>query len=513
MPICAAIDLGSNALRLKIASWTRDHENQTLCAERIEVRLGAGAFSEESVIPEQTVEALAQAMRHFRSLMDGHGVELFRAVATSAMREATNRDAIIDAVLAATGIEIEVISGSEEARLIQLGAQLENPIVDLPVFYFDIGGGSMEVSVGTGGQLHALHSYRLGAVRLTEIFTQSDPITDADFRRMKAYAQDEITQHAELFRAFSGRATMAIGTGGTINALVEAARSFAKNAAPNAPYELSRADLDRLMRELRSRDLRERQRLPGVGGSRADIITAGAVALREIMKAMGVDRVRPSSRNLRDGMLIDLIERTSEEADLAARLTARRRGYARLIADRFNVRQPHADHVARLAVTLFDELIKEHSLGHEERDMLEAAALLHECGMSISFSGFHKHSLYIIDNVELLGFTRQEIRMVSLIARYHRKAVPSSRHYGYGDLKQESRKVVNWLSGILRVADALDRQQAQHVREVRYLPESDAAVLQVDASGEISLELWSAERKGTLLSDLLGKPIRYQRSE
>jgi len=512
MPICAAIDLGSNALRLKVASWTRDHENQTLCAERIEVRLGVGAFSETAEIDEPTVLALIEAMRHFRALMDGHGVEMFRAVATSAMREASNRDDIIARVLEATGIAIEVISGSEEARLIQLGAQLENPPTDQPVFYIDIGGGSMEVSVGTAGVLQALHSYRLGAVRLTEMFVRSDPISEGETRRLRAYVGDELAQHADIFRAYSGRATLAIGTGGTIGALVEAGLAQSKKPDSGASIELTRAELDRLIRELRERDSLSRQRLPGINASRADIILAGALALREVMKMLGIDRIRPSSRNLRDGMLMDLIERTSDEADLADRLTARRRGFARVMAERFNVRQPHADHVARMALELFKALLAEHKLGHEERDMLEAAALLHECGMAISFSGFHKHSQYIIDNAELLGFTREEIRMISLIARYHRKAEPSNGHYGYGPLNDAQKEVVMWLSGILRVADALDRQQGQHVRALRFLPGEEKCAIEVDASGEVSLELWSAARKGGLLERMLKRKIVFSRA-
>ena len=510
MPVLAAIDIGSNAMRLKIAECPDPKHIHTLAHERLEVRLGSAAFAGKSAIGSETLARTISAIRHFKELIDAHRVTALRAVATSALREATNRDEVILAVREETGVELEIISGPEEARLIQLGAQLNNPLDGERAWFIDIGGGSAEVSVGDGKDLLGLASMRLGAVRLTKMFVESDPIVRPDLRRLIRFVHKELDQYRGILADKGEGAKLAIGTGGCASALVDACYSGnARGESVLASNEVNRSQIHKLTAEIVKMSAEERAELSGISASRSEIIVAGAVVMREVMDEFGIETLRISERGLRDGILVDLMERGAGAKRPSGRISDRRAGYVRHVAKKFGVKLPSAYHCAALASSIFDQLRDLHGFDESWRDRLEAAAILRETGKSISFSSFHKHSQYIISQAELLGFTIAEIHDIALVARYHRKAEPQMRHPEYAALSATRKERLRWLAGMLRIADGLDRRRQKRVQSVKIDTSEDVIGIEIEANGDVTLEKWSAEKNASLLSKVLRRDFVF----
>ena len=506
MPIYGVIDMGSNAIKLKIARCEAPGLIETLCDEREAVRVGAGVFRGKP-IPRETVHAIVDVLARFKKLFESHKVERFRAVATSAMREAPNRHSLIQEIQERTGITLEVISGSEEARLIQVGTSLDVNAARGSVLFIDIGGGSCELSVRENGELKELCSLALGAVRLTENFISTDPISAAEHRKLKDYVYSELRNNVGTLGRRSYE--LAIGTAGTINAICESIleqREKYASSTPSAVRYTAISDFHRRMREL---PLDERKALPALSSNRADIIVAGAAVLKYVLKMFHVAAIRPSKRGLRDGVLLDLLLRNAQDARLEQEFHRARRESLVHFGDRFNVPRAHTDHVTKLALSLFDQLRDSHKLGDGERGLLEAAGLLHEVGRAVSYGSMHKHSYYIIKNAELTGFTQDEIAVVANIARYHRRSEPSPRHENFSTLSPRQRIVVRWLAGILRVADGLDRHHDARVRDVKVRMSPKAITLDLDNEYEAELEIWSSQRKAKLLGEIAERRVEY----
>mgnify|MGYP006314742457 FL=1 len=508
--VLAAVDIGTNSVHLVVA---RVDENriEVLEREREMVRLGSSAGDMKRLTPAAITRGI-EALVRFRQVAAIHGATM-RAVATSAVREAENRAVFIERARA-EGIEVEVISGFEEARLIHLGVLQAVPVYDRTVVVCDIGGGSTELVVGTQGEILAARSLKLGAIRLTRRYFGEAKLTNGaveacrhDIRTVLAPAVREIERCGY---------EVAVGSSGTIGAVCQmvAARTAARNeaAVPRTlnNMTITRSDIDGVVRRLvKAPTVKERAKTPGLDPRRADIILAGALILEQVVHAIEATELTFSDYALREGVLLDTWRR-EHGASLHHLSDLRRRSVLRL-AQQMDEDTTHSAQVARLALELFDATADRHGLGDDSREVLEAAALLANVGLFVSHAGHHKHSYYVIRNSELLtGFTDREIELIAQVARYHRKSAPRRKHPEFATLDRDDQQRVRVLAGILRVAVGLDRNHSARVQSVTCRAGDDGAlaVEVTPAPGEdVSLELYAANGRADLLAEALGMPV------
>ena len=474
--ILAAIDVGTNAVRLEIARALADGTLETLHQERDPVRPGEGVFATGSIAPA-VADRLLATLRRYAALCHRYHARA-RAVATSAVREARNRTEIVRRVRRETGLELEVVSGREEARLICLGVLAGRP-ARARSLVIDIGGGSTEIATAVGDHPTTLVSVAAGAVRLTEIFESSGRVSPRRLAVMRSFAAEALRE--ALPRRFP-HARTALGSSGTINAIVAAAQ--------NGSRRLSARKLEKAVEQLAAMTLAERRRL--FEPRRAEIIVAGAVILEATMRALRLESVAAVDTGLRNGILRDLLRRSPAAAAAAA---ADRTEAVVALGRRFAFDEKHARQVARLALDLFDQLPRVHRLPPGARGLLEAAALLHDVGHAVSPQRHHKHTFYLVANADIPGFSDDERQLVALVARYHRRSVPERHRADLEDLAPRDLKLVRRLVALLRVADALDRSHHQPVAGLRCGELRGAVRARARARGALDLELWDVARE------------------
>jgi exopolyphosphatase/guanosine-5'-triphosphate,3'-diphosphate pyrophosphatase len=485
--ILAAIDVGTNAVRLEIARPLPDGTLETIHQERDPIRPGEGVFT-GGVIGKAVADRLLGTLRRYAALCQRHHARV-RAVATSAVREARNRDEIARRVRKETGLELEVVSGREEARLICLGV-LDGRPQNARSLVIDIGGGSTEVAVGLGEKPSALHSVAVGAVRLTEIFSTSGKVSPERLAVMRSFA--EAAFRDQLPRKLAG-SKVALGSSGTINAIV---------AAGSDSRRLTRRRLEKTVRELAGLSLAERRRR--FEPRRAEIIVAGAVILEAVMRHLGVEAVVAVDTGLRNGVLRDLARRSPAAAEAVA---AQRSRSAAAVARRFGFDERHARQVARLSLQLFDQLAGLHGLPASAGSLLEAAALLHDVGHAVSPQRHHKHTFYLVQNADIAGFSDRERHLVALVARYHRRTPPDRGRPDLEDLTAGELRVLRRLVALLRVADALDRSHHQPVLDVRASARGRLVRVAARTRAAIDLELWDVDREAAYFRSAMGRRL------
>lgn len=506
MPNCAVIDVGSNAIRLQVARIQGPGPYEILCEERKPVRLGERVFLTGKLADAAVLRAV-DALKHFKEVTAVYQVELLRAVATSAVREASNADEFLRQVEQSTGLQLEVISGREEARLIHLGLRDSVPFEpDRPFLLIDIGGGSTEVSMATRSQILSSESLKLGAVRLTELFLKSDPIREKEFDRMVKFIRDTANRYVKA--TGDAKCEGAIGTAGTVSAL--AALDQKMRGTDVRPASLGRKQLEAILNRLKAKTLTERRAWLGAEPDRAEGIVAGAAVLLGLMDTLGFSEILVSPKGLRDGVMRDLTEKLAgptlgdhyqEEVVLES---------VQAIGTKYRYDPQHANQVGRLALRLFRDLARLHALGAEHRDILFAASLLHDIGQSINYSKHHKHSYYLIKHSELTGFNETEIELIANIARYHRRAHPSKKHPEFAALATAQQQVVNKLSALLRIADAFDRSHRSLVSDITCHIDRTQVKIDLYVQEPLSLELWSFEQKSQLFTEVFELPIVLQ---
>src|SRR5882762_3958964 len=504
----AAIDIGTNSIHMIVVQVRPDLSFEVIDREKEMVRLGAGGLDGRALTPE-AMHAALQVLSKFRRLAESHKVDEVIAVATSATREAENGGEFLQAITQQTGIRPRVISGTEEARLIHLAA-VYGVSVPGEVAVIDIGGGSVEVTRGAGSAIELGKSFKLGVIRLTERFVKSDPIDSRDERKLVRHIDAEIGKY--LHQIARGGFERVIGTSGTILSL-GAVASAADGLPPGAPLRNRRftaKQIRRIRKELVALDLERRLRVPGLEPRRADLAVAGAILLDEILRRLGVEEITPCDLSLREGLILDYISRHRKEIAQADRYPDVRRRSVFELAERCRYWPEHSQHVARLAVALFDQTRVIHGLTDMEREWLEYAAILHDIGVHISYEGHHKHSYYLVKNGDLRGFEPDEIETIALVARYHRLATPKRKHEGFGDLRRRTRGTVRALAAILRLAESLDRSHAQTITGLELHDRGDDDLLQLRTSGDAELELWAAARHAAPFETLTGKPLRIE---
>ena len=505
----ATVDIGTNSIHMIVVQIRPDLSFEVIDREKEMVRLGAGGLDGRALTPE-AMHAALQVLSKFRRLAESHRIEHVIAVATSAVREAENGGEFLQTVIAQTGIRPRVISGTEEARLIHLaavygvGAQADSTVV------IDIGGGSVEVSRGSGSAVELGRSFKLGVIRLTERFVKSDPLERRDERRLVRHIDAEAGKF--LDQVARGGFDRVVGTSGTIMSIgaVVAAADGLPLGTPLRNRRISAKQIRRARKELIALDLDDRIRVPGLEPRRADLAVAGVVLLDELLRRLGADDITLCDLSLREGVVLDYIARNRKEIVQAERYPDVRRRSVYELAERCHYWPEHSHQVAKLATALFDETRAIHGLTDREREWLEYGAILHDIGVHISYEQHHKHSYYLIKNGDLRGFEPEEIETIALIARYHRQATPKRNHDSFSDMRRKRRTAVRTLASILRLAESLDRSHAQTITGLALRDRGDDDLLQLRTSGDAELEIWAATRQAAPFERMTGKPLRLE---
>lgn len=508
----AAIDVGTNSVHMVVARVVDGDRFDVIAREKEQVRLGQGGTDMKRLAPE-AVDRAVVTLDRFRRVADAHGA-LVRAVATSAVREATDPDVLLDRARDEAGVEVEVISGVEEARLIHLGVLSALPVFDQRIVVADIGGGSTELVLGERGEVLAARSLKLGAVRLTNRYFAEVSPTKVDVERARRHIRAALDPFGRIVDERGGYET-AIGSSGTIEQLVRLARRRAGDDDPLRTWNGVTATGDELLavvadvvRAARKGTVDE---IEGLDPKRFDIIAAGALVVEGIVERFAVDRLVVSEAALREGVLIDTLQRV--RGGSLHHVTDVGRRSARHLAAAFDDDAEHSAWVAALAVTVFDAVAEGLDLPAEARDHLEAAALLANVGLTVSHAGHHKHSYYVIRHSDrLVGFTDVEIERIALVARYHRKSAPKASHPEYARLDPDEQRIVRALAGILRLAIGLDRTHSRVVASVDARLDGDRLVVEVTPrpGADAELELYTASERSDLLAQELGREVEVR---
>lgn len=504
----AFIDLGTNSIRLLVVRLNGPGAFTVLSDQKETVRLGEGEFGTDLLAGAAMDRAVLVAGR-FVQLARSFGAEEIVAVATSAAREARNRDLLLSRLRTETGLDVHVIPGPEEARLIYLGVSSGLALGDRTALFIDIGGGSTEIAVGTAKDHTFLSSVKLGSLRLQALFPPRGPGGAYD---AEGYADLREYCRSALLRTFEDisrhRFETVVGSSGTIQALAEVAGRIAGGQGARENLELTASGLRAAVRLLAPLSLEERRALPGLAPSRADIIVPGAAILETIFEGLGIDILRTTNRGLKEGLLVDHLSRRGLLPP-HGEVPVREQSVARL-AGNCRAAGAHSLHVADLAEQLFDSgrAIGLHDLGDDERDLLGYSARLHDIGTFLAFSNHHLHSQYIITNAELPGFDQREIVLLGLIARLHRKKLPGPGSRELGDLATGDRRLVLVLAVLLRLAESLDRTHTGIVTSARFEKGGGGVTLLLSSGADPHLEVWGAENQARAFRKVFGRPLR-----
>ncbi|MEG3901914.1 Ppx/GppA phosphatase family protein [Microcoleus sp. B4-C5] len=503
--IIAAIDMGTNSFHMVVARIDPKLPAFTIIArEKDTVRLGDCEVKTGCLKPEVMQRAIATLSR-FLDIAKTFNAEQIIAVATSAVREAPNGRDFLKQVADELDLNVSLISGQEEARRIYLGVLSGMEFNNQSQVIIDIGGGSTELILGDSSEPRCLTSTKIGAVRLTGQFVKTDPISKEEFAYLQAYIRISLERPIDELRSqfHEGEPLRLIGTAGTIETLaaINAREKLGTVPSPLAGYQLSLKDLRDLVNRFRKLSYAERLAIPGMSDKRAEIILAGALILQEAMILLGIESLTVCDRSLREGVIVDwMLAHGLIENRLRYQGSIRQRSILHM-ANKYQVNLEQSERTAAFTLNLFDQTQGIlHNWGTEERELLWAAAILHNCGLYVSHSAHHKHSYYLIRNGELLGYTETEIEVIANLARYHRKNPPKKKHENFIVLPKKYRELVSKLHPFLRLAVALDRRQIGAISNFKceYRPEVREFHLRLhplNPEDDCALELWSLDYK------------------
>lgn len=515
----AAIDIGSNSIRLTVAESRGPNSYRVVTDEKETVAL-AQTDERNNLDPERVARAI-ETITHMVTTARGYGAQHIHAVATAAVRDAPNRDAILKPLRDDLGLEVEILTGDDEARFAHASVAQAFDLTGVQAAVLDIGGGSTEVAVSASGVVERLFSAPIGAVRLTNRFPEVNAGSHPAFAKLRAAAERELERALDR----SGiRPAVVFGTGGTFTSLADIiinqrhdAAELAQRPAPVRGFEVRLAELNHIIHDLRRLTPDERKRVKGLSEARADIIIAGLTIAECAMRKLGVNTLRVHDRGVRDGVLLHLINQRFADTD-AARSDSPRLDAVLAFGKRCDFERRQSQHVAKLALELFDQLAS--LLARDDqppawatpvnRELLHYAALLRDVGYFINYTKHHKHSYHLIIHSELPGFSPAELERIALLARYHRKAPPKKKHDAFGKLDKPERAAVKALVGILRLADGLDRTHAGRIQSLSLHRDDDRIHIAVHADSDPAPELWGARRKAAVLEDALKLDIDFQ---
>ncbi len=518
MPTFAAVDIGSNSCRLKIAE-VQMHRLKTLHEDREVTRLGESVFQTGTISPE-AMAATIRALKRFHKAVQLHVADKVRVVATSAMRDARNADAFTEWVRSATGWSVEVISGLEEGRLIQLGVVTHEVGARGRCVLVDLGGGSCEVTVSDGGRIKAMASLPLGAVRLQQEFLTTDPPTKEDVTRLKQYIDRELKKAVR--KIGMPRVGLVIATSGTAAALAEASgyarkkaetkgkkRSLAKRRVEHVGALTADVSEVRYLADcmVKMRD-EQRAAVPGIGPRRSEIIVGGALVYASLMERFGLKTFRYSALGLRDGMLAQMLGDVDLRASVHQKIENERWAGVLEVCRRYGIEQRQVEPVRQHVVELFKALVRVHDLPEEYRMWLESAAMMQDVGKFMNHQGHHRHAQYIIANSEIFGFSPEQRAIVSALARYMGKTRPDPMDRVLRTISVEEHSNVFRAIVLLRLAAALNQDRASAVLRIRVHVYPKRVVLElVPGRGGAELEAWSVKKEAAYFREIFRREL------
>lgn len=503
MPRYAAVDIGSNSLRMMVAEVSSTGELRKLADDRQVTRIGESVFA-SGAVSEATLDLVLRVLGRMRQAIAPFDVAGMRAVATSAVRGAHNQQQFLRRASDALGVEVEVISGQEEARLIHHGITANPVFAHGRQLLIDIGGGSAEFILNQDRALEGASSKPLGAVRLWRSFLKSDPAAPAELRQLERFIDSKVSEAARELNP--GAFDFAIGASATVSAAVCAIHGIPRGQRDSAAGRtVETSEVEALYRRLIPLSLDERRKITGIGPRRAEIIVPGVALLSRALAHFGAKRLVYSDAGVRDGIILDLDARGIGIARLS--LTAEQRAVVENAAARFGVDPRRARRTARFSTDLFIGLEQLHQLPPGFGRILEAAAHLHDTGYFISASKHHKHSFYIVSNTELPAFTENEQRLVAVLCRYHRKSMPANSHPEFTSLPETDRKAILSLIPLLRIADACGRSSQERISKLVCRPNGRSVVIELHHARPLDLELWAIEQSLPIFRDVYRRGI------
>lgn len=504
---CAAIDVGTNSIRLLVAEVREDGTHRVLDDEREASRLGAG-LGRSGRLDRAAMARSAAAIGRMRAIAEGYGADPIRVIGTAACRLARNTEEFAAMLRREAGVELEVISAEDEARLAFASVASAFDLRGRTVAVVDIGGGSTEVVLATNGVPEVVRSVAMGAVSLTERHGGPEAVAGRGYKAMRRRVDRALRRVVET----PIRPDVVIGTGGTfttLGAMLVHRESGSVDASlwdrPIAGLEATRADAKHMLERLRTMSESERAPVPGLPRERADIIVAGVAIIDRVLKHLGANTFRVHDKGVRDGLILAMArEMAGAPASPPDAMASVRR-----FAEACRYEREHSEHVTRLALSIFDQVISPEAArwvgdAGRARRVLEAAGVLHDIGYLVNYAKHHKHGYHLILHADLAGWTHGDVRAVANVARYHRRAEPKMSHSNFAGLSREDRELVRVLAGVLRVADGLDRTHMQRVRGVRARLWGGVLTLEVGAEGDASVDVWGSRAKSGLLERVLG---------
>jgi exopolyphosphatase / guanosine-5'-triphosphate,3'-diphosphate pyrophosphatase len=499
----AVVDIGTTSIRMAIAEIFTDGRVNPLETLAQAVNLGKDTFT-QGEIEKSTIEDCVRILKSYRQILSEYrieGTDKIRVVATSAVREASNRLAFLDRIYSATGLQVEPLDEAEVNRITYLSIQpllnREQSISSLPVVIVEVGGGSTEVLVVNRADVLYAHTYRLGSLRLQEMLGQyRAPLSDL---RHIMESQIERTFQELASHVPDGQVQM-IALGGDI-------RFAARQLLPKSNHEslalLPVKYLEEFTDEMLSHTADELVQKYHLTYPDAETLGPALLADLQFAQYLKLDHILVSNVNLRDGLLQEFAGHGLWTDDFNKQITQS----ALALGRNFRFDEQHALHVAKLCRSLFHELQDEHALLPRYEHILLVAAILHEIGSFIGNAGYHKHSMYIIRNSELFGLGKSDLLLVALVARYHRRASPKPNHEGYSSLDREQRIAVSKMAAILRVADAMDESHSGRVDEIHCSREKNTLVISISNVDDLSLEQIALQQKGAMFEEIFGMQV------
>jgi exopolyphosphatase/guanosine-5'-triphosphate,3'-diphosphate pyrophosphatase len=501
----AAIDIGTNSIRCIVVEVNQQGRYTVLDDEKATVRLGENLAASGAISAAAFARAV-DAMSRIRKLIDGLKVSEVAAVATSAVRSASNGGELVDVLSRELGREIRIISGEEEAELVARSVRQNFDMSGKRYMIIDIGGGSVEIMSAVANHVESCFSLELGAVRMTDRYIFSDPVKATELSKLKRCIK------AELKATFSDDRPSVqtfIGSGGTITTLANMVMSMRKQAySTSHGFEVLRSEVVHLLAMLVRKDIKSLRNVPGLNPDRADIIIAGLVVIDELMKFFGANMLLVNERGIREGLILSCMKRLQLLPDSATPRSWKESVLEFARSCHFD--EPHSRHVAKVALSIFDSMAKESGLKKNDRRLLEAAALLHDVGYFISYNSHHKHSHHLIRHADLFGFSPSEREMTALIARYHRKSLPKKKHPEYERLDPKDQLTVSRLGGILRLSDGLDRRRSGLVEVVELKRNGESFRFKLLGTEDISVEVFGGNAKKDLFEKAFDGEVLFE---
>ncbi len=506
----AAIDAGTNSFHMIIARV--DLENSKLYIidrEKEMIRLGSGSANMKFISGEAMAKAV-DTLKRFKRICTAKKASI-RAVGTSVVREALNVDFFLKKVKVETGIDIEVISGFEEARLIYQGVLHALPVYNKKILVVDIGGGSTEFLVGQKNNIFYGNSLKIGTVRLTEKFFPEHKFKRKAVKKCRSFVKGMLFPIVRAVKKI--KYDEVIGTSGTIINALNVARKLS-GSHENENNVLTRKEFEKVAEKILHAGTPEKIAvIPGLNKKRADIIISGIIILSEIFRQFDIEELKVSEYALREGLIFDTMQRAYPGKYSHMFIDLR---YKSVIAlgRTFRLEEKHAFQTEKLALEIFDQLKSLHRLKHAEREYLRYAAILHDIGLVLSHSQHHIHSYYLIRNAELFGFTENEKEIIANISRYHRKSHPKMKHPGFLNLSDNDREKVRKLAAILRIADGLDRMHSSAIEFVRCVIRRNTVnlILKYSSKSNIDIAIWGADVKKFLFEEVYGRKVNFEKA-